>query len=132
MKIKEIMRPVNFVSGKASIHEAAAIMKEKNVGSLVVEGGKGIVTERDILRKIVAEAKDPDTIVVSDIMTSPVVTIDAEKSVLEASELMGQKNIRRLLISSEDKILGKVTLKDVDKNLRYSFSKGFVAGGRKY
>ena len=129
MKIKEIMSPVTKISADHTVTDAAKLMDEKNFGSLPIEEeGKviGIITERDVLRKIVAKGRDPKTTLVKDIMTSPVITISPEKTVEEANELMVQNKIRRLPVEEDGKITGMITLKDVSNKIRYSFGESLL------
>lgn len=129
MKIKEMMSGVIKISAEHTVSDAAKIMDEKDFGSLPIEeDGKviGIITERDVLRKIVAKGKDPKTTPVKDIMTSPIITIGPENSVEEANEIMTSKNIRRLPVEENGKVIGMITLKDVSKSLRYSLGKRLI------
>ncbi len=129
MKIKEIMSRVIKISAGSTVSDAAKLMDEKNFGSLPVEENDkviGIITERDVLRKIVARGKDPSTTTVKDIMTSPVITISPENSIEEANELMTEKKIRRLPVEEDGKVIGMITLKDISNNLRYSLGKRLI------
>ena len=129
MNVKEIMSSVTKISADSTVSDAAKLMDEKNFGSVPIEeDGKvtGIITERDVLRKIVAKGVDPKTTSVKDIMTSPVITIGPEKSVEEANEIMTDKKIRRLPVESDGKVIGIVTLRDVSNSLRYSLGKRLI------
>jgi len=131
MKIREIMTPVTKISADSTVSDAAKLMDMKNIGSLPIEeNGKviGIITERDVLRKIVAKGEDPKTTSVKGIMTSPVITIGPEKSVEEANELMTNKKIRRLPVEENGKVTGMITLRDVSNSLRYSLGRKLVEG----
>lgn len=115
MKINEVMtRDVISLSGTSDLKHAAELMKEFNVGSLpVVEEGKviGIVTDRDIAIRAFGEKKD---VVVRDIMTSNPVTVDESIDIKKASDIMSQRQIRRLPVVSKDKTLvGMVSLGDL-------------------
>ena len=122
MRVKEIMHGVTKISFWSSVSEAARIMDERAIGSaLIEENGRviGIMTERDILRKIVAKGKNPDKVKVKDIMNDPVVTIDANEDILEASKIMDEKKIRRLIVVENGKIVGKITANSISRNLKY-------------
>lgn len=127
MKLKEIMtRDVVKASVNSTVFDAAKLMDKSNIGSLIiVEDGNdvGIITERDILKKIAAKGKDPKTTLVREIMSHPLITMDPEKSVEEANELMAQKKMRRIPIELNGRIIGIVTTKDVLSNLRYSIGR---------
>lgn len=114
MKINEIMtRDVISLSATSDLKQAAQLMKQFNVGSIpVVEKGKiiGIVTDRDIAIRAFGENKN---VVVRDIMTSNPVTVDENIDVKEASDIMSQRQIRRLPVVSKDKsLVGIVSLGD--------------------
>ncbi|MBI2208093.1 CBS domain-containing protein [Candidatus Woesearchaeota archaeon] len=122
MIVKEIMHNADRITSGATVSEAARIMDRKIVGSLLVEEkGKvvGIITERDILRKVVAKGKIPDKLRVKDIMSSPLVTIDANEDILEASSIMDRERIRRLVVTENGIIVGKVTANSISRNLKY-------------
>ena len=99
-----------------SAQEAARLMKSEDVGSIpIVEGDRlvGIVTDRDIALKIVAEGKDVQSSV-GDIASRDLVTIDPQQSLEEAARLMGQHQLRRLPVVEEDgKLVGIVAQADV-------------------
>lgn len=126
MKVKDIMHIFIKISSNASVAEAAKIMDSKLVGSLIVEELgviKGIATERDILRKIVAKGRNAELVKVRDIMSSPLITIDADASIEEASSLMDEKRIRRLVVTEGGKIVGKITANEISRNLRFILAK---------
>lgn len=133
MKVKEIMtkNPIKTAIG-STVSDAAKIMDGKNIGSLLIEeNGKimGIITERDILRKIVAKGRNPDETLVRHIMSSPLITIDIEKSIEEANELISKNKIRRLPVEENGEIIAIVTLRDISNNLRYSLGKSILDNG---
>lgn len=99
-----------------TVDRAAAIMREEGIGSLVVtEGGRatGIVTERDIVTKVVAANKPPSSMKVKDIMTSPVISIHSHEDLEEAARTMNQRGIRRLPVVDDGKLVGMVTENDI-------------------
>lgn len=113
----EIMsqRPVT-ISGESNAAEASGIMRDKEIGSLiVVEDGRpvGIVTERDVVTKVAAFDRRPREVSVRDIMTSPVIAIHPEEEVLEAARLMSTRKIRRLAVVKEGKLVGMITENDI-------------------
>ena len=114
--VKDVMSPhpisINF---EAPISMAARKMKRKNVGSLIVTEKKkpvGIITESDILKKVVAEDKPSNTLV-KDIMSSPLIGIDPKTGIEEAIKIMGKKKIRRLPIIENGNLVGMATQKDI-------------------
>jgi CBS domain-containing protein len=115
--VVEIMtsKPVT-IAAKATVEEAAKVMREKDIGSLVVvDRGSptGIVTERDLVTKVAASDLQPSRVIVKDIMTSPVVAIHPHEEVAEAAKLMSQRKIRRLPVVEEGKLVGMITENDI-------------------
>ena len=106
----------NIISVKnaASVVEAASVMVKNDIGSVVVakDGNPvGILTERDILKKCCPVCgKD---LKVEEIMSAPLITIDADASLGEAAMLMSDNKIRRLLVTEKGKIVGIITERDV-------------------
>ena len=129
MKIKEIMRGVTKISAEHTVSDSAKLMDEKNLGSLLVEESSkviGIITERDILRKVVAKGKDPKSTSIKETMTSPIITISQEDAVENANELMTKNRIRRLLVKDNDKVIGIITLRDVSNNIKYALGRNLI------
>lgn len=117
IRIRDIMstNPV-MINKKASVLDATKEMKSEKVGSIiVVEDGKpiGILTESDILRKIVAEEKDPSKITVEKVMSSPPITISPDDEVKDAIKTMGKYKIRRLPVVENERLVGMVTERDI-------------------
>lgn len=129
MNLKEIMKSVNKLPSNTTIAQAAEIMDQKVIGSaLVEEKGKviGMVTERDILRKVVAKRLNVDKTTIKDIMNAPLITIDCETDILDASNILATKNIRRLILTENGTIVGIVTSNDIAKNLKFVVAKKVV------
>jgi CBS domain-containing protein len=107
------------------VAQAAKVMRDKDVLSvLVVTGEKsnepiGIVTERDILYRLVAENKDPFKVTLKNVMSSPLITIAEEESVKDAILLMRSKHIRRLVVKKAggNDITGIITLMSIIGNV---------------
>lgn len=115
--IRDIMNinPV-IVSRKVTVMDAAKEMKGEGVGSIIiVEDGMpvGIVTESDILKKVVAEGKHPSKIAVEEVMSSPPITVSPDTGIEEVIKIMGENNIRRLPVIENKKLVGMVTGKDL-------------------
>lgn len=124
MKVKEIMHGITMINSNMSVLEAARIMSNKDIGSVLIKKDDrvGILTERDILKKVVARNRSPD-IKVSEVMTNNTFTIDSEANIEEASELFNKHNIRRLVVTERGNIVGIVTTRDVAKSLPYIYLK---------
>ena len=122
MLVKDIMHRITKVPSSISISEAARVMDQKLIGYVMVEEKDkivGIMTERDILRKIVAKGENPDKLKVKDIMSQPLITIDANEDIINASKKLDEYRIRRLVVTENGKIIGKVTANSIARNLRY-------------
>ncbi|MCA1683250.1 MAG: CBS domain-containing protein [Actinobacteria bacterium] len=114
MKVNELMTrdPATLHPGSTAT-EAAALMKSKDCGSLpIVEGGRlvGIVTDRDIVLRVVAARKDPATVKISEIMTKDPATVGPEATAAEASKLMSDKQVRRLPVVENTKLVGMLVI----------------------
>ena len=100
-----------------SLQEAAERMKKLNVGCVIVTEDNnpiGIITERDFVTKIAAEGR-PLFTEIKEVMSSPLVTIDPEETIWEASELMKEKSIHKLPVKENDEIVGIITTTDIVK-----------------
>ena len=109
------------VDEDSSVLDAAARMVQENRGSVMVtRSGEriGILTERDLLRKVTSKGLDPKATKVKQVMTSPPVTIDQSKPLREAVDLMNRKEVRRMLVTDKGKIVGIFTLRDIVKHNR--------------
>jgi CBS domain-containing protein len=117
IKIEEWMsKPVISVKKDMTIKEIIKLMDQHNIGAIpVCEDGKptGIITERDILRRVLAKELNIDQMKATDIMTKNPVTIPYNSTILEVTRLMSENNFRRLLVVKNDKLIGIVTAKDV-------------------
>ncbi|RLJ71236.1 CBS domain-containing protein [Hydrogenivirga caldilitoris] len=115
LRVKDIkVTPVPFLKGEENVLEAAKIMKEKNFSCVFVEGKEtGIVTERDIIKRVVAEGRDPLETRLSEVMSYPVIHVDEESFLFEAIIEMANKNIRRIGVSSKGKLIGVLEDKDI-------------------
>ncbi len=115
--VRDIMtRPVITAEAELNIFSAAKRMATANVGSLIVVSKKkpiGILTERDLVRKIVAQAADPKSVKVSEIMSTPIVTISPDASLREAAGLMLKSGLKRLPVISDGKLVGIITDTDL-------------------
>ncbi|MHC1599792.1 MAG: CBS domain-containing protein [Candidatus Methanospirareceae archaeon] len=117
MKVREIMsRPIISEDGDALLIEIVKKMAELGIGSIVITSkGKpaGIITERDLALKTLLKNKRADEIKAKEIMSSPLVTVDAEVSVDEASEIAVKKNIKRLPVVENGVLVGIVSVRNI-------------------
>jgi CBS domain-containing protein len=117
--VKDAMtRGVICVDVKDTVQEAAEVMKKNDISAVIVTkkgDGVGIVTERDVICKIVAENKNPKKILVGDVMTSPLITIKPSANIDDAARIMRDRDIRRLVVTDKDKIIGVLSEFDIVK-----------------
>ena len=109
-------REVYSVGIHDSVTEAARQMMFRNVGAiLVLDHGelRGLFSERDLLRRVVAEGLDPDFTCVADVMTTDVVAIDETSSVEHAAELMRHYGFRHLPVVRGHEALGMISMRDL-------------------
>ena len=100
-----------------SVQESAEKMKKLNVGCVIVTKNNspiGIITERDFVTKIVAEGR-PLFTEIQETMTSPLITINSEETIWEASQLMKEKSIHKLPVEKNKQIVGIITTTDIIK-----------------
>lgn len=115
--VRDVMTPsVRTVSPSQSLAEAAEVMKGEDVGSVpVVEEGRlaGIVTDRDIVIRAVAERRDPQTVKVADVASRELVTVEPEQDLDEALALMARHQVRRLPVVEAGQLVGMLAQADV-------------------
>jgi CBS domain-containing protein len=125
-KVSEIMsKEVVSLESKETASSAAKKMAEGGFGCLLVtsQGSVvGIVTERDLLRKVLAKDLDPNDIKLAEIMTQPVVTIGPSMQIGDASRLMSERKIRRLSVVEGGLLVGIITTTDIARYLAKSKS----------
>ena len=111
-------RSVETVSPESTVLEAAQIMNDQHIGSLVVvghEGGLvGIVTERDFLRRVIAASRDPSTTRVSEIMTRSILTCAPDPRLDEVRATMRSRRIRHMPIIENDRLVGMISIGDLN------------------
>lgn len=117
-----ITEKLETIGPSSNAQEAAKRMRDKKVSSLVViEKGDtpvGIVTERDLVRHVCSKDISSDSVLIQEIMSSPMVTIDVNASIEQAADKMIQNKVRHLLIVDKDRIHGMITPSDFTIYLR--------------
>jgi CBS domain-containing protein len=117
MDVKDVMvKEIITVNPTTKIREAVELMNKNQIGCLVVtRKGKpvGIITERDVLKKIVCSCKNPEQTRVSEIMSKPLIVGRVDMDWLEAVKLMLDRNIKKLPILDDERLVGLVTLTDI-------------------
>jgi CBS domain-containing protein len=115
--IKEVMtRDVRACEPNATVAGAAKVMAQEDVGPVpIVEDGRliGIVTDRDIVVRVVAEGRDPNATTVSEIASTKLVTVSPDDDLDEALKLLAERQIRRLPVVEGDRLVGIVAQADI-------------------
>jgi len=127
--VKEILRPPIDVKEDTTVSEAAKLMTQNKVGYLLVRRDEdallgptaGIITEADMLEKVLNKGLNPKKTTVKDIMTTPIITVDSKTSLDEAVEMMIKKNIRRLPIEEKGRIIGIIVDRDIVRTVPIYF-----------
>lgn len=123
MRIKEIMRPQTIaVDFSRSCGLAAKMMAQNQIGSVLIRKGEeivGILTETDIVHRVVGEGLDPIKVMVDSVMSFPIHSLDEEASVDEARKMMAENEIRHIVVTREGKPVGMVSARNlIDLPLR--------------
>jgi len=117
--VRDIMaKNIKTVKPDDSVHAAVQKMNKFGIGSvIVISSGRpiGIITETNVMMRIVGPRMDLATVWVKDIMTSPLVTIDQTAAVEEAAKIMADKNISRLPVTNGKKLVGLISSSDIVK-----------------
>jgi len=122
--IREILdhkgNEVMTVKSQASVLEAIGNMSEANIGAIVIQDGdqpNGIFTERDYLRKIALKGRLSDETAVSQVMSSPLITVESSEAPRAAMEIMTERRCRHLIVTEGEKMVGIVSLGDLVKHM---------------
>ena len=115
--VKDVMtRDVKVVGPDTSVKEVAAAMNKFDVGSIIVvqdDKPVGVISERDVLRRVVEPCLSPKVITAGQIMTSPVVTICESASIDEVVKLMAERRVRKIPVMKKEKLVGIITYTDI-------------------
>lgn len=122
MLVQEIMtKKIEKINLEETVLEACKKFKQYNLGSLVVQDEElivGIITERDIILKIILENKNPKSVLVRNIMTPNIKTIHALAKIEEASEMMKENNIKKLPVVYNNNLVGILTETDISRAIK--------------
>ncbi|MCK4902946.1 MAG: CBS domain-containing protein [Thermoplasmatales archaeon] len=115
--VKEAMKTnLAIVEPDTTVLEAAKLMKKRKIGNVIVVEKKqpiGILTESDILKKVVAEGKNAKDVTVKTVMSTPIIVTEPYITLEEAINTMGKCSIRRLPVIEDGKLIGIITQKDI-------------------
>ncbi len=117
LKVEDAMiEDVVTIDAEATVKRAVDLMNKHEIGCLiVVRSGKavGIVTERDMLNRVLARLRDPEKTKVSEIMTSPLLVADPKMDLQEAARMMFKMKVKKLPVVSKGDLVGLLTLTDI-------------------
>lgn len=117
IEIRDIMvKKVITITASSTVEEAVRLMNEHEIGCLVVTENKkaiGMLTERDLMKRVLAESLDPKKTKVGEVMSTPLISVEPDTEIGDVSRIMFQKNIKKMPIVRKDKLLGLVTLTDI-------------------
>lgn len=110
-------KPVITAKTEDTVFDVVKTMAKHDIGSIIItaDGKKpeGIITERDVIKKVIATGKDPKSTRAKDIMTGKVLTVDVKTSLLEISNLMTKNMMRRMVVVEKGNMIGIVTSRDL-------------------
>jgi len=118
MVVKDVMTsPVITVDENTSIGHTAQLMEKHNVGCIVVTGTEekplGIITERDLVMRVLAKNIQPSSLTAKEVMTSPLITVDPDEKLSDVARRMSRLNVRRLGVMYKGNLVGLISSKDV-------------------
>lgn len=122
---KVLIRNVATAMGSETVAEAAKKMKKANIGCLVVVEGKvpvGIFSERDMVKRVVAEGRDPARTPLSEVMTVNPVTVDSSEPLVQVFTLLAERKFRHVPITTAGNLVGIASLSDVARLLPAIFA----------
>lgn len=115
--VRDVMSPQpRMLRAEATISEAAEVMRREDIGDVIVVDADrlhGILTDRDIVVRVLAEGQDPSQTRIGDVCSRELTTISPEESVGQAVRLMREKAIRRLPVVEDDEVVGMLTIGDI-------------------
>jgi signal-transduction protein with cAMP-binding, CBS, and nucleotidyltransferase domain len=104
------------VDRDVSVKTAAEMMRDNGIGSIFITSGEeiiGILTDTDLVRRVVAAGADPLTTSVEKIMSAPIASIEGNRTLLDANDLMAKQHIRHLGITKDGKMAGMISVRDL-------------------
>lgn len=117
-----MIKEVVTLEGKVTVQEVLTIMNEREIGAVIVvqdENPIGIMTERDMLKRVLLESKDPKTTIAFQIMSAPLLFGDPNMSVQDAVKHMTERKIKKLPIIEGGRLVGMITLTDLARSVAY-------------
>ena len=118
-------RKLVSVDENDAVYDAVVLMTTEDIGAIIVTSVRkpvGILTERDLMKKVLLEGLDPKNTKVGEVMSAPLITIRSNASLGEATQLMQLRKIRRLLVEEKGRIVGIITQRDLERGTLEYFS----------
>lgn len=113
----DVMRKPIFCESEILVTEAAKTMKKNRIGSLIVIDGNeqviGVITERDLVHRVLGENKDPKTTKIGEVMSKNIITVGPYVSLIEALKIMRKNDVRRLPVTRNKKLVGILTEREI-------------------
>ncbi|MEO5656584.1 MAG: CBS domain-containing protein [Nitrospiria bacterium] len=117
MRVAEIMsRDLKWIQPTATVRKAVALMDQHRIGSVLVGGPNlppAVMTETDVVRRVVAADRDPGAMRVDDAVSRPLITLDERQSIEEAGDLMAEHGVRHVGVTRRDELVGMVSVRDL-------------------
>jgi len=121
--VQDVMtKNVITIDSSAPVRKVAELVDKYDIGCLIVMNGEepvGIITERDMIKRVLLQFRDPRITRVSDIMSTPVIASSPETDIREALRLMTERRIKKLPVVQDGQLLGLVSLTDIVRSLAY-------------
>ncbi|UCH90705.1 MAG: CBS domain-containing protein [Nitrospirota bacterium] len=117
--VKSCMVPLEKivkVDRDVSVKTAAEMMRDNGIGSIFITSGEeiiGILTDTDLVRRVVAAGADPLTTTVEKIMSAPIASIEGNRTLLDANDVMAKQHIRHLGITKDGQMVGMISVRDL-------------------
>ncbi len=117
--VKSCMVPIEKivkVDRDVAVKTAAEMMRDNGIGSIFITSGEeiiGILTDTDLVRRVVAVGADPLTTTVEQIMSAPIASIEGNRTLLDANDLMAKQHIRHLGITKDGEMVGMISVRDL-------------------
>jgi signal-transduction protein with cAMP-binding, CBS, and nucleotidyltransferase domain len=116
-KVEDVMTRslIIYTKPERHVNRAIATMIHRKIGAILIYDGKewGIVTRKDVVKNVLAQGRDPKTVRCSEIISKPLITVDRKADLKEAMQLMIKKDIRRLGVTENGKIVGLLSNEDI-------------------
>lgn len=116
--LKEKSNKIQTLTANDSCYHCAELLSQFGIGALLVMEGEslqGIISERDLINKLVNKKLDPDSVKVSELMTRSVLTVSPDTTVQQAMEIMTEKRIRHLPVLDNGKLVGIISIGDITR-----------------